>query len=193
MHRIAWEKPFDRLGLQKVGGVFAHPRVGLAALRRGMDLLVFPGGDVEAARPFGDRYQVTFAGRTGFVRLAREAGVPIAPVVICGAHAPYVILPGSQKLAKALGVERRFGSKVLPATIGSAVAAASLLLPPLWPLAPAAVAQCLVPWPSRIDVEAIDPIEIDPRLDDRAMSLVIEGRMQRAMDRMASARLTPWG
>jgi 1-acyl-sn-glycerol-3-phosphate acyltransferase len=191
-HRIAWQPPFDRIGLQKIGAVFAHPEVAMATLARGAAVLVFPGGDVETARPFGDRYRVTFAGRSGFVRIAREAGVPIVPLVICGSHASYLSLPLGTWVARAFRTHRLVGAKAWPVTAGLAALAATLVAPPLWPLAPLALAQAVVPLPSKMVMEALGPIDAGAE-DDSIAALQIERIMQDAMTRLASERTTPWG
>ena len=47
-------------------------------------------GDHEAFRPFRDRDRIDFAGRTGFIRLALRAQVPIVPAVSCGATSAFI-------------------------------------------------------------------------------------------------------
>ena len=59
-------------------------RAAAASLRAGAATIVFPGGDYDAFRPTSGRNQIDFAGRTGYVRTAIEAGVPIVPVVSIG-------------------------------------------------------------------------------------------------------------
>ena len=39
-----------------------------------------PGGDRDTWRPYSKRYDVCFAGRKGYARLAIKAGVPIVPI-----------------------------------------------------------------------------------------------------------------
>ena len=46
--------------------------------------IVFPGGDYDALRPQAKANVIDFNGRTGYVRTAIEAGVPIVPVVSIG-------------------------------------------------------------------------------------------------------------
>ncbi len=195
-HRIAWQGPFRRFPvMQKIGAVFAHPEVARAVLARGQTLIVFPGGDVEALRPFGSRYRIDFAGRHGFVRLAREAGVPIVPLVLCGAHAAYVALPGAERAARLSGADRRL-AKALPLTLGGVAAAASLpgiLFPPLWPLTGLAMLQAFIPLPTRIEAELLDPIHVGAGEADASIAERVRATMQAAMDRLAARRRTPWG
>ena len=54
-------------------------------------LLVYPGGDYEVFRPSWERHKVDFDGRMGYVKLAREAGVPIVPVASVGGQESCVV------------------------------------------------------------------------------------------------------
>ena len=197
-HRIAWQAPFRWFPLiQWMGGLYAHPRVAGAALSHGCALLVFPGGDVEATRPFGDRYRIAHDGREGFVRLARAAKVPIVPLVLCGSHAAYVVLPGARRFGRRLGVERRFGFKGYPLTLGSVAAAALLVAtiawPDLWPWLVATVVQAIVPLPSRIEATVGEPLVVRDDESDAQAAARVRAQMQAMMDCLAARRRTPWG
>jgi len=197
MHRIAWHAPFKWFPvLQWIGGVFAHPEVARRALARGDALLVFPGGDVQAMRPFQDRYKIDLYGRIGFVRMARETGVPIVPTVLCGAHATYFMLPGAEAVTRFVPLRKWFGVKAFPITAGAVASlgmvAGSLAMPLLWPAALATLAQAAIALPSRIDIEVLPPITVRPDESDEAAAERVRQAMQDAMDRMAQDRVTPW-
>jgi 1-acyl-sn-glycerol-3-phosphate acyltransferase len=66
------------------------------------DLMVMPGGDVDTWRPYSERYQVRFGGRTGYARLALQARVPIVPLAHSGAHETLIVLSDGRRLARAL-------------------------------------------------------------------------------------------
>jgi 1-acyl-sn-glycerol-3-phosphate acyltransferase len=195
-HQVAWQFPMSLLQVQKIGGIYAHRDVALRALKQGQALLVFPGGDLETFRPFSERYRVTLGGRSGFARLAREAGVPIVPVVFCGSHASYIVLPGADRMARWTGLHKVFGLKAFPLTGGLALLGAGALLSLLNPVALAllggALAQAIVPLPSRFEAEVIDPIT--PRADESDEDLAerVRAAMQEAMHRLAAGRRTPW-
>jgi 1-acyl-sn-glycerol-3-phosphate acyltransferase len=70
--------------LRKYGTVAATPANAERALRDGAALLVYPGGDYEVHRPSWESAKVDFGGRRGFIRLAKEHGVPLVPVVSIG-------------------------------------------------------------------------------------------------------------
>lgn len=100
--------------LRKVGAVPSTFEAGLEALRLGVPLLVFPGGDHETMRPFWQASRVDFAGRRGFLRMAARARVPIVPMGISGSHASAPVLWRSQALPYVLGVPRLLGLKRWP-------------------------------------------------------------------------------
>lgn len=54
-------------------------------LDNGEAVIVFPGGGREAMRRKGEKYHLKWEGRTGFARMAIEAGAPILPTAMIGA------------------------------------------------------------------------------------------------------------
>ena len=70
--------------LRRLGVIPASNGLACAALARRACVLVYPGGDLEACRPWAQRNKIDFAGRKGFVRLALRCGVPVVPVVAHG-------------------------------------------------------------------------------------------------------------
>jgi len=58
-----------------------------------------------------------FGGRSGFARLAMEAGVPIVPIVTAGAGNSLLVLSDGQKLAKGLRLDRLVRLKALPVSV----------------------------------------------------------------------------
>jgi 1-acyl-sn-glycerol-3-phosphate acyltransferase len=189
-HRAFWRRPLRWLGVARVGALPAEPDVARRALSRGYSLLVFPGGELEVFRPFGARDRVDFAGRTGFVRLARREGVPIVPVAISGSHAAYVVLPGARRAARWTGLDRALGLKAFPLTVGVLAAFLTAALPLL---APAAWLAALVPLPTRIEAEVLPPLLVGAHEGTRHAAARVEHEIQAAVDRMASRRRTPWG
>lgn len=104
-HDLAMRRiiPLGRV-LQRIGGMRAHRENALRALRAGAAVLVYPGGDLDAYRPFSARDRIVFGPRAGFVRVARDAGVPIVPIVTQGAHRSAIIVHEGEWLARALGL-----------------------------------------------------------------------------------------
>lgn len=191
MHRVAWQWPFRQLGfLQRLGGIYAHPLVAERALQQGKTLLVFPGGDVEAMRPFHDRYRVEFAGRSGFVRLARAAGVPMVPLAICGSHAAFIMLPGSRQVAQLLALKRWTGLVRFPLTLGEVLLAAVLAVPALRGLWPLAALAAVTPLPTRIEGRFLPAIEVSKDESDQEASARVQRCIEAELTRMAAGRAT---
>ena len=185
-HRFLWHKLVRWMGLaQGMGSILAHPAVAHRALENGCSVLLFPGGEREMARSYGERFKVTLGERTGFVRLARRAGRPILPVVVRGSHASYLMLPGGQRRAQRLGIDRHIDVKSMPMTVGGLAFVASLMLPPLWPLVGVTALQALLPLPARITADVLEPIYPGPEESDAAVAERVRRAMQQAMDKMA--------
>jgi 1-acyl-sn-glycerol-3-phosphate acyltransferase len=111
--------------------------------------MVYPGGDLEAMRPYRARNEVRFGGRQGYIRTALKAGVPIVPVAAQGAHGTLIVIDDLPGLAKALGVDKRFRAKVFPL---------SFLLPWGFVLGPTPP---YIPLPSKIRVEVLPPMRFE--------------------------------
>src|SRR3712207_8868814 len=47
----------------RLGGILAHPKMAIAALRRNAAVLVYPGGAEDMFRPHSMRHKIHFAGR----------------------------------------------------------------------------------------------------------------------------------
>lgn len=78
------------------------------------DLLVLPGGDVDTWRPWTRRYEVEFAGRTGYARTALQARVPIVPVSHAGAHDTLMVLTDGRRIAERLGLRHIARANIFP-------------------------------------------------------------------------------
>lgn len=170
--KLAW-------ALTKLGGVRARRELALEAFRRGYAVQVYPGGDHDACRPFSQRGKIVFGGRKGYVELAREANVPIVPVVSVGGHEALVILTRGTKLAKWLGVDRRFRLKALPLSLSVPW---GLWLGPL---------PGYLPLPTKIVVKVLP--SIDPHQGDvDEVDARVRGALQRAADELMQQRRFPW-
>ncbi len=173
-----YAKPLAR-ALARLGAVRANKETALEALRRGYAVQVYPGGDHDACRSFWRRNEIVFAGRKGYAALAREAGVPIVPVVSVGGHEALVILWDGQRLAKRLGFTRKLRLKAFPL---------SLSLPwGLW-LGPL---PGYLPLPTKISVRVLPPIPSDTE-DLDALDGRVRASLQRAADHLARERRFPW-
>jgi 1-acyl-sn-glycerol-3-phosphate acyltransferase len=146
-HNLVLTSPLGRF-LRKYGTVAASHENARKALDRGAAVLVFPGGDWETHRPSWQSAKIDFAGRKGFIRLAREAGVPIVPVVTIGGQETALFLGQGASLARLLRLDKLFRLKVL-----------SLVVAPPWGLS---VGDFLprLPLPAKVTIEVLPPIDL---------------------------------
>lgn len=185
-HDMMFWIPGVREFLVTCGAVRATPANALELLRRGSKVIVAPGGDIEAFRPYSQRYEVTLGGRRGFARLALKAKVPVCPVLFTGGHETFFVLTSGRWLNKALQVKRFVRSNVVPIYAG---------LP--WGLAPGFLPH--LPLPSKSTIEFLPPISLDEFTpEDSGRPEVVESLFQRvldalqqAMDRTVAARKWP--
>lgn len=170
--------------LRRLGALPARAPDAEQALERGACVVVYPGGDLEACRPWTDRNRIDFGGRTGFVRLALRCGVPVVPVVAHGGQHAVVVVSRGDRLARALGLSS-VRIKVFPILAGP-FGITSVLTPP-------------PPMPARLTLEFLPPLDWtgygagaaeDPAAI-AACNADITGRMQTALDRLAAERPYP--
>ena len=171
--------------LRQLGAIPANAGAAESALSRGACVLVYPGGDHEACRPWTQRNKIDFAGRTGFVRLALRCGVPVIPVVAHGAHHAVTVLTRGDRLARAIGLDR-VRIKVFPLLAGPPFGVNSVLTPPL-PM-PAHVTLEFLP---ALDWTAYGPGAADDAGVVSACYLQITGQMQAALDRLSAEQPHP--
>jgi 1-acyl-sn-glycerol-3-phosphate acyltransferase len=172
-------------------GVIAANRTSVgAALEQGEDVVVWPGGEVDAMRSWFKRDVATLGGRKGFVKQAIRSGVPIVPVATVGGHDTVFVLSEGKWLANALdkvtGLKKTLRGANLPIIAGFPFPIAVEILP------------AHVPLPAKIRTELLDPIEVDDdpeRADDEAYVQKIydevQGAIQAGMDRLAAKRTLP--
>jgi len=172
--------------LMRGGAIRASHHTAEAAFTAGRKVVVFPGGNYEAFRPFRERHRVDFGGRTGFVRLALRNRVPIVPVLHFGGHETFVVLRRGKRLAKLLGVKKYLRSDAFPLFLG---------LP--WGIGVGPVFH--LPLPAKVQVVVGEPIPLDDHgpeaADDRetlcAIRDQVQDRLQQMMDRRAVERRWP--
>ncbi|BBY15823.1 lysophospholipid acyltransferase family protein [Mycolicibacterium litorale] len=167
--------------LRKFGTVAANHDNARLALESGAALLVYPGGDYEVFRPSWERHRVDFGGRKGYVRLAREAGVPIVPVASVGGQEAALFLDRGQWLARLLMVDKLARLKSVP-----------ILLAPPWGLVISDLIPRL-PLPTKIVIEVQEPIDAADiaDADDDVINDKVVASLQGGVDRLASERRFP--
>jgi len=185
MHRLAFRLPLLGRFLERLGALPAEPENGRVALRAGHPVLVCPGGDVDALKPWRNRHVVDFGQRRGFVRLAIEEQVPIVPIVSVGAHETVFVVTDGQALARRVPFARRLRLKSVPLAVGFPFG-----------LTPAGVGN--IPLPTKVRQRILPPIRIDaPREAAEDPAFVdqwfrrIQSIMQTAVDELAAERRWP--
>ncbi|MBE9062199.1 lysophospholipid acyltransferase family protein [cf. Phormidesmis sp. LEGE 11477] len=168
----------------QVGAVQAHPKMAIAALNKGANIVVYPGGMQDVFRPYHQRHQIYFHQRKGFIKLAIKKGVPIVPMISCGAHSTFVVLADiypQMKVLHELGMPWAFGidPEVFPIYLG---------LP--WGLSVGPLPH--IPPPTKIHTRICEPIRFD-RYGGKALQdshyidacfEKVRSQMQRALDQL---------
>jgi 1-acyl-sn-glycerol-3-phosphate acyltransferase len=177
-HDVLFKTPIGGL-MRRWGIVPANPGVARTALEEGGVVLVFPGGDEDVYRPSTNSTVIDFHGRTGYLTLAAQAGVPIVPVVSIGGHETQLFLTSGKGLAKTFRMPKFMRTRVFPVTLG----------------VPFGIAPLNLPLPSKIVVQVLDPI--DPPAENAsaeeraAIDKKVRAVMQRAMNQLARDRRLP--
>ncbi len=182
-HDLVFSTPGIRAMLSRYGTVPANPTNMRRALDRDAALLVYPGGDHETFRPSWESAEIDFAGRTGFVKLALELGVPIVPVVAIGGQETALFLGQGKGASRRLGLDKALRLKVLPAQIAPPFGLTVLDLPLRFPL------------PAKITVRVLEPIDLKARLGSRPTPKrgydLVTKTMQAALTELADERTLP--
>jgi 1-acyl-sn-glycerol-3-phosphate acyltransferase len=172
-------------------GVIPASRQGVtAALSAGCDVIIWPGGEVDAMRNWRRRDEAVLGGRHGFVRQAIRSGVPIVPVASVGGHDTAFVLSEGHRIANGLdrvsGLKAKLRGSQLPIVLGIPFGVTIESIPTHLPL------------PAKIRTELLDPIHVDTdpeRINDRAyVSSIyreVQSAIQHAMDRLAKQRRFP--
>ena len=144
-------------------------------------VMVFPGGDHDAMRPTLEQNKIDFNGRTGYVRTAIQAGVPIVPAVSIGGQETQMFLTRGTWLAKRLGLKRLTRSELFPVSIG-------------FPLG-LSIGAVNFPLPSKIVTQVLAPINITAKFgknpDVAEVDAHVRDVMQTALDELARQRRLP--
>lgn len=152
-HEILLRAPLLGDSLRGFGVIPASQEAASAGLKDGGAVMVYPGGDWEACRPWTDRGKIDFANRKGFIRLALKLGVPVIPAVANGGHDSIFVLSRGERTAKLLQLDKLVRAKVFPYTVGLPFGVAPIL--PQIPL-PASVHVSFLP-PLTWSTEPGDP------------------------------------
>jgi 1-acyl-sn-glycerol-3-phosphate acyltransferase len=168
--------------LKRTGFIPASHENADEALRSGGVVVVFPGGDYDVYRPSRSANKIDFDGRTGYVRAAINAGVPIVPSVSIGGQETQIYLTRGEWLAKMTRIDKLIRTKFLPVSFG-------------FPFGFSAVLPVNVPLPSKIVTQVLPPIDVvaefgeDPDINE--VDVHVRQVMQQALDALAAERRFP--
>ncbi len=172
--------PF-RAALSRLGVIHASRENAANVLRSGAVALVFPGGDYDAFRPTLSQNVIDFDGRTGYVRTAMQAGVPIVPAVSIGGQETQLFVTRGNWLAKGLGL-KRIRMEILPVSIG-------------FPFGLTGLFPANMPLPAKIVYQVLEPIDIAARFgkdaDVHEVDAHVRSVMQTALDQLGHQRRFP--
>jgi len=115
----------------------------------GHDVVIWPGGELDAMRSWSKRGKVVLGNRKGFIRLAIRSGVPIVPVATYGGHNTVIVLSECRKIAKILRCKKYLRSEILPLVLGFPFGIAFEVLP------------IHIPLPAKIRSQILAPITVD--------------------------------
>src|SRR4051812_11337597 len=170
---------------RKMGVIPAAPDSMATALAEGHDVALWPGGEVDSLRPWVKRDQAILAGRTGFIRMAINTGVPIVPIATVGGPDSMPVLTKGRTLAKALQLDKIARIKIMPIALSAP-----------WGLSPAMLPE--IPLPTKIRTAFQEPVEVDhdpecAKDDDYIEAKYEEVRqsIQSGMDALARRRRFP--
>ena len=170
MSTAATRQFFGRRGV--VDATRDNARRVLGEWRR--DLMVMPGGDVDAWRPYNRRMQVEFDGRIGYAHLARELNVPLVPVAHRGAHETLYVITDGRRLAKFIGLPSFARASIFPVHVS---------LP--WGLAVGPWPH--IPWPARFRYRVGAPINPGDYDSAEAVDVAVRAAIQQQLDELADA------
>lgn len=176
-HQLAWTLGVGRV-IEHLGARPASVDSAEEAFAAGNHVVVFPGGDLDAAKSFSHRNEIVFGGRTGFARLAMDQKVPIIPIVTAGAGESLLVLSDGKDLAKKLKLDKLLRIKALPV---------SLSFP--WGLSVGAVGQLpYLPLPTKLRTIVLPEMTPKKGEDVAAFADRVHNRMQEAMTSMTANR-----
>ena len=172
--------------LRKMGAARASRAMARETLEAGRKIMVYPGGNYEAFRPFHLRHTVDMGGHQGFCKTAIQQQVPVVPVVGVGTHESFYVIARGHRLAKLTGLSRLLRMESFP-----------LILSLPWGLSLGPVFH--FPLPAKLTLTVGDPIPVDafpPEAADDPEAVQrlydqVAAAMQGIMDEVAGKRRFP--
>lgn len=166
---------------RKVGVIPAARDAVTEALAANHDVIVWPGGEVDAMRSWRKRDKVVLAGRKGFIRQAMRSNVPIVPVATTGGHDTVFVLSEGRTLARILRAKQWLRTEMGPIILGFPFGISLEVLPMHLPL------------PAKIRIEILEPLTPDPGEIDNQLYVdevydEVRHRIQQGVNALAKKR-----
>jgi 1-acyl-sn-glycerol-3-phosphate acyltransferase len=183
LHDGPLQVPALRNVLLKLGGVRSSAGNARAALAHGAPVLIYPAGDIAGPPRDTTPHTIDFLGRTAFIELAFEQGVPIVPIVNVGTDEASVASFASRILGRFSGVESFFKARNVSLPFGLPGGMWVFGLLPYLPLPSKIVYQVGKPiWCAGGPARAQDPAVV------RRIYRRVTRVMQKMQDELASRR-----
>ena len=170
---------------RKMGVLPAAPDSITGALAEGRDVALWPGGERDSLRPWTRRDEAVLAGRTGFIRMAIQAGVPIVPIATVGGPDSMPVLLSGRRLARVLQLDKVARLKMFPIAVEAP-----------WGIGPAILPE--FPLPTKIRTAFQEPVEFDHDPERAGDDAYVDAKydevqtsIQRGMDALARRRRFP--
>lgn len=179
-HDMMFTAAGDRF-FRKFGFVPANRESAQEILSSGAVTIVFPGGDYETFRPTRQANVVDWGGRTGYVRTALRAGVPIVPVASVGGQEAQLFLTRGEWIGRRMPWRRLMRTDLFPIMAGFPFGLGPIPLN--------------LPLPTKITTQVLDPIDVvaefgeDP--DPAEVDAAVRARMEAALAALAAERRFP--
>lgn len=167
--------------MRRFGFVNADRETAHDILTSGGVTIVFPGGDRDTFRPTLQSDVVDWGGRTGYVRTALRAGVPIVPVVSIGGQESQLFLTRGEWIGRRSPLRRLMRTDLFPIGFGFPFG----LVP----------APLNLPLPTKITTRVLDPIDVaaefGPDPDLAEVDRAVRSRMEEALVVLRKRRRLP--
>jgi len=188
-HDVVFREKWIKIPLEKLGCIPARPDLACDVIKEGYSLLVYPGGEEDAFKPFYQEAKPQFCGRMGYVKLAIRENIPIIPVVNIGGHEQNFVIFKDRKIAKFLRLKEKYRIGSLPITLPGLPLLPGLFFGPTekWSLYLYLLMSAL-PMPAKMDIYFEKPIYVDQKdmkhmattkLAEKINSLVLESMHSR--------------
>lgn len=167
--------------MRRFGFVNADRETAHEILTSGGVTIVFPGGDHDTFRPTLHSDVVDWGGRTGYVRTALRAGVPLVPVVSIGGQEAQLFLTRGEWIGRHSPLRRLMRTDLFPIGFGFPFG----LVP----------APLNLPLPTKITTRVLAPIDVEaefgPDPDVAEVDRVVRARMESALAQLRRRRRLP--